>query len=602
VRRAIALGLGWLALSCAPRQGALLVELGEITPRTVEVGDRLRITGSGFPEGRPATVVLRGDASRAGEPVAHGIEVRTPARLVSPHALEVQVTPELAAAICDRADPRHTTLRADLEVQFASQRGPRTTVNGRLEGVTLDVTPELRSETGTALLRQEGLRFARFLGMEVARSEEGLTVLQVAEQSRASRAGLAAGDVVLELDGLLVHGLSDFVPPPNLRSSRLSLRRGLEPLTLSVDSAGFRYTSPASLSNAVALVMAVAFALILLASPFGRLLGLLERRVVERLREDRQTGREPRPSLHRILLRALARELPPSLGRYLALVSVTAAWVLIAFGQSLVATEIDLPLLPLFTVTGLVALAIGLGGTDKVSLVSGLLSGFGRAFAILVHQIPLAVTLLLALLQTGSFRATDVVRTQGAWPWQWNSFSSPALALASLLALVSQVPLVRPVAAFAPARTLSWRERALDVSQWAHDLVVSGLLALTVFGGWAAGSGGTATGGAMGAALLLGKAWVLLLGIVFLRWTLGPADVARVARLTAVWFAGPSLGLLAVAVALRRWSGGAVAAAFDQRGAWALSAAVLLGLAWIVLRVVRQARHPGTELRVLPWL
>ena len=102
-----------------------MVELGEITPRTVEVGDRLRITGSGFPEGRPATVVLRGDASRAGEPVAHGIEVRTPARLVSPHALEVQVTPELAAAICDRADPRHTTLRADLEVQFASQRGPR---------------------------------------------------------------------------------------------------------------------------------------------------------------------------------------------------------------------------------------------------------------------------------------------------------------------------------------------------------------------------------------------------------------------------------------------------------------------------------------------
>jgi hypothetical protein len=153
VRRAIALGLGWLALSCAPRPGALLVELGEITPRTVEVGDRLRITGSGFPEGRPATVVLRGDASRAGEPVAHGVEVRTPARLVSPHALEVQVTPEFAAAICDRADPRHTTLRADLEVQFASQRGPRTTVNGRLEGVTLDVTPELRSERGIALMR-----------------------------------------------------------------------------------------------------------------------------------------------------------------------------------------------------------------------------------------------------------------------------------------------------------------------------------------------------------------------------------------------------------------------------------------------------------------
>ena len=132
--------------------------------------------------------------------------------------------------------------------------------------------------------------------------------------------------------------------------------------------------------------------------------------------------------------------------------------------------------------------------------------------------------------------------------------------------------------------------------------MVSGLLALTVLGGWAAGSSGTATGGAIGAALLLGKAWALLLGIVFLRWTLGPADVARVARLTAVWFAGPSLGLLAFAIVLRRWSAGPVAAAFDQRGAWALSAVVLLGLAWIVHRVVSQARNPGTELRVLPWL
>ena len=406
---------------------------------------------------------------------------------------------------------------------------------------------------------------------------------------------------MLELDGLLVHGLSDFVPPPNMRSSRLSLRRGLEPLTLSVDSAGFRYTSPASLSNAVALVMAVTFALILLASPFGRLLGLLERRVVERLREGQQMGREPRHSLSRILLRALARELPPSLGRYLALVSVTAVWALIAFGQSLVATEIDLPLLPLLTLTGLVVVAIGLGGGDKVSLVSGLVSGVGRALAIWCTRSRFRWPCCWRCSRPAVFARRTWCAPKGL-ALAVEPVLEPGLALASLLALVSQVPLARPVAAFAPPRTLSWRERALDVSQWAHDLVVSGLLALTVLGGWAAGSGGTATGGAIGAALLLGKAWALLLGIVFLRWTLGAADVARVARLTAIWFAGPSLGLLAAAVALRRWSGGAVAAAFDQRGAWALSVAVLLGLAWIVHRVVRQTRNPGTELRVLPWL
>ena len=85
VRRAIALGLGWLALSCAPRQGALLVELGEIAPRTVEVGDRLRITGFGLSPGAPRDGGIAGrNIGVRVNPSPTAIEVRTPARLVSP--------------------------------------------------------------------------------------------------------------------------------------------------------------------------------------------------------------------------------------------------------------------------------------------------------------------------------------------------------------------------------------------------------------------------------------------------------------------------------------------------------------------------------------
>ena len=545
-------------------------------------------------------MVLRGEAFRAGEPVASGLEVAAPARLVSPHALEVQVTPELASLICDPGNPRHTTLRADLEVSFASLRGPRTTVNGRLEGVILDVTPELRSEAMLASLRAEGLRFASFLGAEIASSEEGLTIARVHEQSRASRAGLVAGDIVLELEGLVVHGLADFIPPPNTRNARVSLRRGLETTTASVDSAGFRYTSPASLANAVALVMAVVFGLGLLASPFGRLLGLLERRVVERLREV-QPGRERALPPLRNLLRALAREVPTTLGRHLALIGVTTALVLISFGHVLVASEIDLPLLAVLTVTWLATVAIG-GGDAQRGALGRLVSGLARALAVCVHQIPLLVALLLLLLETGSFRASDIVSSQGPWPWQWNAFSSPALALASLLALAAQVPLVRPVRAFSSGRILSRRERVLDVSQWAHDLVVCGLLAVCALGGWSGSASGSPLLETAGAAVLLAKSWALLLGIVFLRWALGATDVLKVARLSVAWFALPSLCLLAATFVLRRWSAGAIGGAFDQRGAWGLTAVALVGLAWIVLRIARQARQPVTELRVLPWL
>jgi hypothetical protein len=105
-----------------------------------------------------------------------------------------------------------------------------------------------------------------------------------------------------------------------------------------------------------------------------------------------------------------------------------------------------------------------------------------------------------------------------------------------------------------------------------------------------------------GAGLLLAKAWGILLLIAFVRWTLGPADVVRVVRLSCGWLALPSLALLGLSFAFERWPEGAVRAAFDQRGAWTLSVVVLLGLAWIMHRIARQARNPATELRVLPWL
>lgn len=596
-QRWLALGLLCALSACTPQKSALLLELGEVTPRAVEVGDRLRITGSGFPEGRAATLVLVGDASRAGEPVTRGIEVSAEAHLLSPHALEVEVTRELAAAICDVADPRHTTLRADLELRFASFRGPHTTVSGRLEGVMLDVTPESVSESTLTMLRKEGLRFAGFLGAEVARSEEGVTVTRVAERSRASRAGLAAGDVILELDGLSVHGLSDFVPPPNLRTSRVVVRRGVDMTTLSVDGAGFRFTSPASLANAAALALAAAFAFGLMSSPFGRLLGLFERRLVERLRETADRREKAHPL--QAALSALSRELPTSLGRHLSLVAVTVVLILVAFGQSVVASEIDVPALFLATISGSMLVAVGVGGGGPRP---SLWTGMKRAASLLIHQLPLVAALVACLLVTGSFRAVDIVRAQGPWPWQWHLFSSPGLSLLCLLALAAQVPLARPVRSLAPRGALGFRDRALDVAQWTHDLVVSGLLALVLLGGWAPGGKGSLSSDLLGAALLLAKAWTLLLGVALARWTLGPTDALKVVRWTLAWFVLPSLLILGISMAVRGLPAGAASGALDQRSAWALSLVLLLGLAWFMQRVVRQARNPATELRVLPWL
>jgi NADH-quinone oxidoreductase subunit H len=181
-------------------------------------------------------------------------------------------------------------------------------------------------------------------------------------------------------------------------------------------------------------------------------------------------------------------------------------------------------------------------------------------------------------------------------------FSSPWLALSTLLAVAAQVPLARRVVVFAAGPRPGFWDRALDVAQWTHDLVVSGLLALTLFGGWAPGGRGATAYDTAGAVILLGKTWLLLLGIVLLRWTLGRLDAVRVLRSAWLWLVLPSLGLLALALGSRRLPGAVASAALGQPGAWALCAAIFLALAWLMHRVGRQARSCPKELRVLPWL
>ena len=44
-----------------------LVKVTDVVPREAEVGDRLEITGAGFPQGRTARVTFKGELRRPGE-------------------------------------------------------------------------------------------------------------------------------------------------------------------------------------------------------------------------------------------------------------------------------------------------------------------------------------------------------------------------------------------------------------------------------------------------------------------------------------------------------------------------------------------------------
>ncbi|MGC4090292.1 MAG: hypothetical protein QM756_20925 [Polyangiaceae bacterium] len=164
-----------LALGCGSSDRAPhLIELTGAEPRHLEVGDRMRLTGSGFPEGRPASVTLRGELRRSGELPTASVNVNADAEQVAPHAVELPITSELVRKLCGGVSARHATFRGDVEIAFTSQSKSGLPVMGRLDGVVIDFVPNERDEAAMQSLRADGLRFARFLGVTLGAAADGL--------------------------------------------------------------------------------------------------------------------------------------------------------------------------------------------------------------------------------------------------------------------------------------------------------------------------------------------------------------------------------------------------------------------------------------------
>ncbi|MGC4090293.1 MAG: hypothetical protein QM756_20930 [Polyangiaceae bacterium] len=420
-------------------------------------------------------------------------------------------------------------------------------------------------------------------------------------QGRAFRANLSAGDVIRELDGVVVRGASDFIPPPNAKSSLLLLQRGPDSLALRVDSSGYRYSSPDTLLPslfAIGLLLAV-FGVV--QSPLGRWLSLFERRLSERLRESRVTASVVRRDvpLWRAFKSLLAQQLPESFLPYLVVVGASSLFSLLSLSKSVIWAELDVVLLPAVTLTGLFVNAFIAGGSGAWTLRGGL----ARAFSVLLFNVPFALWIVATAWWAGSLRVSEVVGLQGAFPWQWAVFKSPVLGVLTLTSLLARVATVRPSFGLSRREPESTRQRALSLTAFAHTSCVTGMLALLGFGGYALPFAHTsAPAAALSVALMLGKAAVLMLLIAFLRWVFGAIDVVTAARGGFVWLVLPSLGALGLAASFAALGGGPTLATLAQGVPPTAFVASLVLTVWVFTRVARAARTPLSSLRIQSWL
>ena len=610
----LALGVAWLVAgggACGRESSPQLVQVLDLAPREVEVGERVNLVGEGFPPGKPARVTFRGTLLRPGERPERGAEGVATGAVIGPEHVELGFTEATQALFCGAGDRvAHTTFEGDVEVAFAAAAPGAPPIAGVLRHVTLDVRPG--SAASDTEGDREGERVLAWLGLKAVESPSGLAVEAVSPGSRADLAGIAAGDVLASFDGVRVGSPADVVPAPGERDAAVGVRRGgaaTESVkTVAVD--GFRRAPPAELLAAALIAIAALAIVFLFAAPLRPTLAASLQRVVSRLRSPAGSRRAAHESpWERVAssLSAATRAALPSAGAP-AVVDVLACALLAAmpFGQYLVAAQLDVGLLFVAAATALVTAALVAGKSPW--------SGVRAAAHVAWQHLPAAAAVASVVLTTGSLRMQEIEHAQGGWPWDWLAFRSPAALVAFVLLLACAriepgaaeratgvASRIEDGAADARAPRGPWLETACR----AHRIVIAGLASALFLGGWVlpglspAAQDGRPALELGGAAWLLGKTWGLVVLLAWSRTAMPHRRLTERSRRTAFALVPLSIAVLVATAAWTWWS--PVGPAQLLVSGTLVAAVALAGIA-LAHRVRYGLGAPGGEGHLSPFL
>jgi len=179
---------------------------------------------------------------------------------------------------------------------------------------------------------------------------------------------------------------------------------------------------------------------------------------------------------------------------YFVLVGFGLAFVVLPFGESLVATDMDVGLFYVLSVTALVVVGILLAGWSSNSKWS-LFGGFRSAAQVISYEIPAGVAAMVPVLMSGTLSMQGIIRAQGAWPWQWNALVNPFAAIAFVIFFIAQLaegnrtPFDLPEAeselvAGYISEYSSFRFAIYFLVEWGNLWVMASLATTLFLGGW----------------------------------------------------------------------------------------------------------------------
>jgi NADH-quinone oxidoreductase subunit H len=232
---------------------------------------------------------------------------------------------------------------------------------------------------------------------------------------------------------------------------------------------------------------------------------------------------------------------------YFVLVGFALTFVALPFGEGLIAADLDVGIFYVLSVTALVVVGILLAGWSSNSKWS-LFGGMRAAAQVVSYEIPAGLAAMVPVLMTGSLSMQQIIRAQGAWPWQWFALQSPFAGVAFVIFFIAQLaegnrtPFDLPEAeselvAGYLSEYSSFRFAIYFLVEFGNLWVMSAIAATLFFGGWqvpfagpevfAAARGAGAVPGlgwwgleALSMVVFVAKTFLLMNVIIWVRWTL----------------------------------------------------------------------------------
>ena len=123
---------------------------------------------------------------------------------------------------------------------------------------------------------------------------------------------------------------------------------------------------------------------------------------------------------------------------YFVFTGFALIFVALPFGESIVVADLNVGLFYVTAVTALVVVGILLAGWSSNSKWA-LFGGIRSAAQVISYEIPGGIASMIPVLMAGTLSMQGIIRAQGAWPWQWFVFQSPAALLGFVIFFIAQL-------------------------------------------------------------------------------------------------------------------------------------------------------------------